>query len=119
MLDQRDALQGRRNSQKIKPETVCFELEGIGPNAPDFRDLKPGIALFSETLDPIGSQGSLFSIVYQLQQEIAELKRKNEDLENKIKKLESYLKEKHNITIEEALREFQQEEEESKGPSEE
>ncbi|MFX0065544.1 MAG: hypothetical protein ACFFC7_25510 [Candidatus Hermodarchaeota archaeon] len=109
MFRQKINLGGRKKSPIDKSRIVVSELEGIGPKTPEFRDIKPGFALFSETIEQMETHVSLYGIISQLQQEIAELKRKNEDLENKIKRIGKYLKEKHEKTIEEALEELEKE----------
>lgn len=109
LFRQKSSLGGRKKSPIDKSRIVSSELEGIGPKTPEFRDIKPGFAFSSETIDQIEVHVSLYGIISQLQQEVAELKRKNEELENKIKRIGKYLKEKHDTNIEEALEELEKE----------
>ncbi len=109
LFRQKSNLWGRKKSPIDKSRIVVSELEDIGPKTPEFRDIKPSFALSSETLDQMEVHISLYGIISQLQQEIAELKRKNEELENKIKRIDKYLKEKHDKNIDEALEELEKE----------
>jgi hypothetical protein len=109
LFRQKRNLGGRKKSPIDKSRIVTSELEGIGPKTPEFRDIKPGFAFSSDTIDQIEAHISLYGIISQLQQEIAELKRKNEELENKIKRIDKYLKEKHDKNIEDALDELDKE----------